>query len=283
MILVRILVKNEIVKKSAIVLLLVILAFDLLRFSDKFSSFSKKEYLFPNTKTVEFLRKDKEIYRVGSNDSRIFPPNFLTYYRIQSIEGYDPLYLLSYGALIAASERGEPNIKPPYGFNRIITPHNLDSKIIDFLNVKYVFSLSDINNERFEKVFEEGQTKVYENKQVLPRAFFVERTINKKTNQEQINEMFSQDLSKVAVTDGFDVREKLSIGKAEIKKYKENEIIIKTENQGDGFMVVSDAYYPTWEAFIDGKKVIIYKTDFALRGVFVPLGNHEIVFKNRLF
>ncbi len=283
LILANIFVKNEIVKKSAIVLLLVILAFDLLRFSDKFSSFSKKEYLFPNTKTVEFLKKDKEIYRVGSNDSRIFPPNFLTHYRVQSIEGYDPLYLLPYGQLIAASERGEPNIAPPYGFNRIITPHNLDSKIIDLLNVKYVFSLSDINNERFEKVFEEGQTKIYKNNNYLARAFFVERAISKKTNQEQINEMFSQDLSKVAVTDGFDVQGKLSIGKAEIKKYKENEMIIKTENIGNGFLVLSDVNYPTWEVFIDGKKERIYKTNYAFRGVFVPKGSHEIIFKNRLF
>ena len=159
----------------------------------------------------------------------------------------------------------------------------MDSKIIDLLNVKYVFSLSDINNEKFEKVFEEGQTKTYKNREFLPRAFFVERAIKGKTNQEQIDEMFSQDLSKVAIVDGLDYQQKLSIGKAEIKKYSENEIIIETKNTGNGFLVLSDANYPTWEAFIDGKKVEVFKTDYALRGILVPKGAHEIVFKNRLF
>ena len=276
-------IKNKTIKNALVILILIIAAFDLFRFSDKFAPFTKKEYLFPSTKTVEFIKKDKEVFRIGSNDSRIFPPNFLTHYKIQSIEGYDPLYLLSYGQLIAASERGEPNIAPPYGFNRIITPHNLDSKIIDLLNVKYIFSLSDINNEKFEKVFEEGQTRTYRNVNYSPRAFFVERTINRKTNQEQIDEMFAQDLLRVAIVDGFDSQQKLSIGKAEIKKYSENEIIIKTENKGNGFLVISDVYYPTWEAFIDGKKAEVFKTNYALRGILVPKGAHEIVFKNRLF
>ena len=162
-----ILIKNEKARSFLLILLLFIIVFDLLRFTNKFTPFTKKDYLFPNTKIIEFLNKDRQIYRVASTDSRIFPPNFLTYYRIQTIEGYDPLYLFSYGQLIAALERGEPNTAPPFGFNRIITPHNMESPMIDLLNVKYVFSLDNLNSEKFDLVFEEGQTKFYKNKKFL--------------------------------------------------------------------------------------------------------------------
>ena len=50
------------------------------------------------------------------------------------------------------------------------------------MNVKYVLSLVDVINPRLTKVFEEGQTKVYENNKVLPRAYFVEKV--KKANSE---------------------------------------------------------------------------------------------------
>lgn len=276
-------VRNPIAKKMLIILFLVLISFDLLRFSDKFTPFSKKEYIFPNTKSVEFLKKDNEIFRVGSIDSRIFAPNFLTHYRIQSIEGYDPLYLKSYGEFIAASERGKPDIHPPFGFNRIITPHRYDSEFFNLLNIKYVFSLTDIASERYELVFEEGQTKIFKNNGYFPRTFFVESVVGGQDSQEQVNEMFDKDLSKNAIVEGIDDVANLSIGKAIVVKYEDNEIIIKTENQGDGFLVLSDAFYPTWEVQIDGKREMIYKTNLTFRGVFVPSGKHEVIFKNKLF
>lgn len=264
-------------------LLILITIFDLFRFSWKFNTFSKKEYLFPSTKSIEYLKKDKEIFRVASNDSRILAPNFLTHYKIQTIEGYDPLYLLSYGELIAATERGEPNITPPFGFNRIITPHNLNSKIIDFLNVKYIFSLTDIQSQKFEMIHEEGQTKIFKNQNYHPRTFFVKKLVVAKDKKERINEIFKQDLSEFAVVEEevYD-SSALSIGSAEIIKYNENEVIIKTENQGTGFLVLSDAYYPTWRAFMDGREQKIYKTNHAFRGVVVPSGSHELLFKNNM-
>ena len=184
---------------------------------------------------------------------------------------------------MAALERGEPKTPPPFGFNRIITPHNMESPMIDLLNVKYVFSLDNLNSEKFDLVFEEGQTKVYKNKKFLERTFFVEKTVFVKEEKESISKMFDEDLSRVAIINEKTKTIKLSVGKVFLEKYDENKIIIRTTNSGDGFMVLSDAYYQTWEAFIDGKKTKIYKTNHALRGVFVPTGEHLVVFKNNLF
>jgi uncharacterized membrane protein YfhO len=207
-------------------------------------------------------------------------------YRLQSIEGYDPLYLRRYGELIAASERSQPNINPPFGFNRIITPHNFDSKIIDLLGVKYVLSLTDISSAKLKKVFQEGQTQVYENKDVLPRSFFVEKIILSKNKNDSIKSLFENkdSLSRVAIVEGLKSFEpSIYVGSSQIISYEENKVIIQTDNQGEGFLVLTDTFYPTWKARVDGKKTQIYLADFNFRGIIVPRGKHSIEFSDKIF
>lgn len=262
-------------------------AFDLLRFAFKFTPFTNKSYLFPATKTIEFLKNQKVPYRIASADLKILPPNFSTFYKLESIEGYDPLYLRRYAELVAALERGRPDISSPFGFNRMITPHNYSSKIINLLGVKYILSLSDISSKSFVKVFKEGQTRIYENLDVLPRTFFVENIKITANKQDTINAMFissfnPEDTAIIEKPGILSSSLKWTKGKAEIIEYLENKIIIKTENKGNGFLVLTDSYYPTWKAKVDGRRTKVYLTDYNFRGVIVPAGKHEVIFENFL-
>lgn len=275
------------IKSFTIIIYIIIVGvviFDLFRFGWKFTPFTKQEYLFPNTKVISYLKKNLGNYRYMTTDSRIFPPNFSSIYRLQSVDGYDPLYLRRYGELIAASERGEPNISPPFGFNRIVTPKKYNSKIMDLLGVKYILSLSDLYSPKLKKVFQEGQTKIYENRNVLPRAFFVSKrtTVNNKLNA--INVIFNESLNlkDTAVVEGldiiFDKLEKWEIGDIEFVNYSENKVVLETGNVGEGFMVLTDSYYPNWRAKIDGNETKIYRTNYNFRGIAVPSGKHKIEF-----
>lgn len=275
-------------KNIVTILILLLCAYDVIRFAQKFEPFTKQDYLFPNTKIINFLKNDKSIFRIASADSRILPPNFSTYYKIQSIEGYDPLYLRSYGEFIASSERNKPDISQPFGFNRIITPHNMESPFIDLLNVKYILSLTELDSDKFEKVLEEGLTKLYKNKSVLQRSFFVNhiQTIEKK--DQILQAMFTLDLAKNAIIEAnpqTDTPTNFLIGTANITEYSENKIKIHTKNAGDGFLVVTDIFYPIWKAYIDTKQtpVVLLKTDYTFRGLYVPKGEHDIVMYPTIF
>jgi hypothetical protein len=66
---------------------------------------------------------------------------------------------------------------------------------------------------------------------------------------------------------------------AQIEEYQDDEVVIKTTTTQAGTLVLADAYYPGWEAYLDGKPVAIHPADLALRGVIVPAGTHTIVMK----
>lgn len=287
--------KNKVINKVIIVLLILITFFDIFRLADKFLPFISNKYIFPSTKTIEFLQKNAGNYRIMSLDNRILPPNFSIMYKLQTVDGYDPLYLRRYGELISASERGEPNISPPFGFNRIITPKNYDSRIIDMIGVKYILSLSDIISPKLRKVFQEGQTRVYENRNVFPRAYIVQSFFLTNSRQDSINALFDKNntnlnnmiiIEKNMLTDNkrFNNHIKLSTnnGKVKITEYAANKIVIKTENSGNFYLILTDSYYPTWKVKIDENNAKIELANYNFRGVLIPDGKHTVVFYNTL-
>ncbi len=67
-----------------------------------------------------------------------------------------------------------------------------------------------------------------------------------------------------------------------IKLIENKNDIINYESQANSnqFAVFSEVYYTAgWNAFIDGKKSEIVKTNYALRGLAIPAGTHKIEFR----
>ena len=76
-------------------MLIFILVVDLGFFAFKFLPFSDAKYLYPDTKITKFLQEKTYdgTWRFMALNDEIFPPNFNVIYRLQSVSGYDPLYL----------------------------------------------------------------------------------------------------------------------------------------------------------------------------------------------
>lgn len=279
-------IQNNMVIKICIGLFLGLAFVDLFRFGYKFLPFTPQQYLFPQTTTIDFLQKQSGNHRIMTTDRRILHPNFSVRYKLQAVEGYDPLYLQRYGEFIAAVNRKESIITPPFGFNRIVTLQDPTSSFVNLLGIKYILSLSEIENAQFKQVHKEGQTIVYENNSVFPRVFFVEQVIPAQNKQDAIEKLYNQKDHLQTVTiveDNAFTQRSFSSGSAEIVSYTENTVEIETRNTGEGFLVFTDINYPTWHGTIDGRATTIYTTDYLFRGVIVPKGNHRVKFSVSLF
>jgi uncharacterized membrane protein YfhO len=68
-------------------------------------------------------------------------------------------------------------------------------------------------------------------------------------------------------------------GDVSIVEDRPDRVSLSARFSGTGFIVLADQFYPGWEAYIDGKRTKIYKTNGVQRGVVVPDGEHVVVFK----
>jgi uncharacterized membrane protein YfhO len=60
---------------------------------------------------------------------------------------------------------------------------------------------------------------------------------------------------------------------------KINEFTYQSYSKKPQFAVFSEMYFKDWQATIDGKEAPIYQVDYVLRGMEIPAGKHQIVFK----
>jgi hypothetical protein len=65
----------------------------------------------------------------------------------------------------------------------------------------------------------------------------------------------------------------------EIVKFSYNTLALKTNTERDSFMVYMDRNAARWKFYLDGIQKDIFTTNGIFKGVFVPRGTHELVFK----
>ena len=275
--------KKIVLTRISIIILLGITVFDFYRFFTKFTPFTDPSLLFPTTKTTEFLQTNTENFRIMSADRRILAPNTALMYQIQSVDGYDPLYLKNYGELIAGWTRNRADISPA-AFNRILTPENSQSLFTNLLGVKYVLSLNPLELPGFVLVFQEGETRVYENKNALPRTYLAEAVLLQESPQQVVSRIFeNKDLLDRFVFTHVPVSIEPFVLEneehADIINYSANEITIQVNAKHPRLLVLTDMYYPAWQVFIDETKAEIIPANYFFRGVKVPAGSHTVTFR----
>jgi len=276
--------RNTIVSVAGAVLIIGISFFDLSRFGWKFTPFTDRALFFPKTQIISYLQDQERPYRITALDDRIMPPNVAGYYGIESISGYDPLYNSRYETFIAAMERGEANITPPYGFKRIITPKNIMSPLFRFLGVRFVLSLSDLKDSRFKKVFQEGQARVYEYTDFLPRTYLLDQIIYEKDEQKIISKLYEPSFrigSEGIVEESMQLENRpLSVQEnAHITAYGDNRINISVQTETPRLLYIGNLYHNGWKAYVDNLQVPIIRTNYLFMGIVIQKGAHTVSVK----
>lgn len=131
-----------------------------------------------------------------------------------------------------------------------------------------------------------GDMKIYENRAVLPRAFLalgldvvpdVEAAL-----QELRSPSWQAQEAAVAVASEVDPRRAFhqngAPGEARLLEDQPESVVVQTSATGTRLLVLTDSYYPGWQASVDGKPVPIYPVNVLFRGVVVGPGVHRVVF-----
>ncbi len=153
--------------------------------------------------------------------------------------------------------------------------------ILDMLNVKYIPAQQQLPLSGYTEVFNQDGQRVYRNDDVLPKAFFVDSIKTVSSPKRAIHEMGAVrfDPAHVAIVETGDPLTAATDTTASVSvtNYDAKTIKLETSSNSKGFLVLSEIYYPAgWEATIDGEPAKIYKSDFVLRGLQVPAGDHSI-------
>lgn len=282
--------KNKKLMPPLSFLLVLIIAFDLLRFSMKWQPYYPIEFVYPNVPVSRFLSEVPDSDRIFGN----FGAEAAVIHRAASIEGYDPLYIQRYGEFIRAANDGKFK-SAERSIAALAKGAKYKDKVIDFLGVKYLVHKTSDNNvvwtypiweypvDQFKIVYEDDFYQVFENQKVYQRAIIV-------GDYEVVRD--DKKLPALIFDDNLDLKQKALLeenpgsdfdqevrGEAVIKSYKPNEVIIEASSRGRALLVLSDPYYQGWKAFIDGSETKIFRANYAFRAIMIPEGTSVIKFE----
>lgn len=268
--------------KAFVFLVSLILLFDLFRQGQKFLTFFDSSLLYPQTGTTKFLQENIGFSRFMPLHQEIFGTNHQTMYRLESIEGFCAYYINNYGRFVSLGQSYSPIDPFTVNFERTVFGRNYQANVFKLLSVKYFLTFEDIKSPDYPLVFQEGKTKIYENTKALPRAFLACNVENNSDSLEMMQKIsllkdpagriYSQDVKNLSCL------KNETTGEAKITNYSSGFMEVTADSPGERMLVTGDVYYPGWKVYVDWKKNTVMKVDYALRGVIVPAGKHQIRF-----
>lgn len=146
-----------------------------------------------------------------------------------------------------------------------------ERKYLNMMNTKYIIYNPD--------------APAIENPYAYGNAWFVQSVKLVESADEEILALKELNLDKQAViqsafADKIGGIKSGGNGAIELISYKDNELIYSCKANKDGFAVFSEIFYENgWNVYIDGKLTPHAKVNYILRGLNVPAGAKEIVFK----
>ncbi len=206
--------------------------------------------------------------------------------RVQSTQTYHAVHLRRYDEYLEAINGETQN----YHSANVRTA-GLDSPLLDLLNTRHIVMPKYMSGEAGESiqrlkgvhptVYEDEQVSVLENEEAFPRAWIVHSA--RQANPKRILELLDSgevDPGNIALLEKEPPRlgqpDDASAERASIVSYKPDKIELDVSTGAAGLLVLSEVYYPAWEAYVDGEPVSLYRTNHLFRGVPVPEGEHTV-------
>ncbi len=281
--------------KTLLIILVPLIIFDLWRIDKQFiKTVEHPSVYYGPDEVISFLTKDTSLYRVHPLYYERSNDGILDLYNIQNAGGYAPNPLQTYQDFTGAEKTvmfSAPNLVYP--------------NFLNLLNIKYIISVplpddisrydmrvqamitelrNFVSRAGIELVYNGRRNVIYRNNNTLPRAFLTPRYEIIKDKDQIINRLkdpqfnpastviISDDISNI--DSGIDNLN----GTVQIIHYSPNRIVLETELNNAGFLVLSENYHPDWLCKVDGQLTKVYRAYHTLRAIYLTNGKHLVEF-----
>lgn len=213
------------------------------------------------------LPPERTSYRVAT---RAIAPNSAYFFGFHNVFGYDGFYLESSDTLYRESFH--------------------DARLARLLSTRYLL-YANTETQRpgsaagWERLTEPAGVIIDQREDYLPRAFIVHELRLVESAEAALETLLSPefDPAQTAVVHSETPVDcpvqPLSDGSASaaLLDYQPTKLTIQTTTPQPSWLIVNDTYYPGWEAWANGQKLIVHPTDYGLRGICLPAGDNLIV------
>jgi hypothetical protein len=164
------------------------------------------------------------------------------------------------------------------------------TRLYDLLGVRYVLGSQEIvlDWSKFSPVHsDDPDVSVYRNESALPRAFVV---------YQAVVAIDHEDAWEILHGPGFEPAETVILeggaplasdpaggGRAVVRvvRYDPDALEIEVYSPAEGYLVLTDPFFPGWRAKVDGEPARILRADYAFRAVAVQAGAHRLTMNYR--
>ena len=252
------------------------------------------DYYYKPTENINYVLKDEDLFRVCAspyavkNFSYVIGGAFHEAVRT-SKDLFIDNRMMEFGiSTVSGYESG--TLKRTRDISRLIygSKNPSDTNLLSLLNVKYISSHNNVSAYGYKKVNKVDKSTVYLNTRHLPRAMLLREPIIMDGPANTLNYISTTRFDpkkEIVFEEDVDIsflnsKTKSSIrrDKVDIIKYNPREIVIDVSAKSPAFLRLSDTYYPGWIAYINNEKTKILRSDYILRALKVPTGEHRVKF-----
>jgi len=223
---------------------------------------------FHHPGVMEFLRQDPDLFRVDSATliGHVWQPDTSLLYGLYDVAGiHNPLALRDFRA---------------YWANMPVRA----SPLYDFLNAKYLIDRKEnpgLEGPWWVLVYDgDPGVNVYRNERALPRAMVVHRARIVARHEDVLPALHEEGFHPahtVVLEKGRPLEGPLSSDSwARIVRYGVNELEVEAYAAAAGYLVLSEVYYPGWQAWVDDVPSEVLRANYAFRAVYLEPGHHRV-------
>jgi len=255
---------------------------ELFLFGFDYNTYVPEEIVYPPTGLTDFLiQRQAEALETGAGpfrvlcENNILQPNMHYAYDLQVPRTYDQLENRDFQRFLLVLTGGRTNFTR-YNHETI----DYGSPLFALLNVRYVVTQAALDHlPDFRLVFEEGSGRVYENLAAWPRASILPEAVD--GSGLTLPEALRYDPRRTALLDRPPPSPLGGTGRAVVKHYSLNRIELEVSTDGPALLLLTDNFFPGWQASVNDVEQEIYRAALCFRAVPVPAGPSRVVFRYR--